>query len=356
MSIIAIFRSVLGKQGVSVRHSIKLIYLFLLAANAVAWIWAGIIFRQQPVLLGTALLAYGFGLRHAVDADHIAAIDNVTRKLMQEGKRPVTVGFYFAMGHATVVILAAAGVAATASALIARMESARSIGSIISTSVSALFLLLIAVMNLLIFRSVWLTFRHIRRGGAYVEEDFDLLLNKRGVVARLFRPLFRLVKQSWHMFPLGFLFGLGFDTATEVALLGISATQAANGTSIWAIMVFPALFATGMALVDTTDGILMLGAYDWAFVKPIRKLFYNMIITVVSVIVALLVGGIEALGLIQSQLRLSGPFWDLIQELNGNMNSLGFIIIGIFILAWIISVLIYRYCGYEEIEVKRAGD
>jgi nickel/cobalt transporter (NiCoT) family protein len=194
-------------------------------------------------------------------------------------------------------------------------------------------------MNLLIFLSVWQTFRHVRRGGAYVEEDLDLLLNRRGFAARLFRPLFRLIRHSWHMFALGLLFGLGFDTATEVALLGISATQAAKGSSIWTIMVFPALFAAGMSLIDTTDGILMIGAYDWAFVKPIRKLFYNMIITLVSVVVAVLIGGTEALGLIANQTHPSGSFWALIDRLNGNFNSLGFVIIGIFIFAWAASLL-----------------
>ena len=208
-------------------------------------------------------------------------------------------------------------------------------------------------MNLLIFLSVWQTFRHVRRGGAYVEEDLDLLLNRRGFASRLFRPLFRLIRHSWHMFPLGLLFGLGFDTATEVALLGISATQAAKGSSIWTIMVFPALFAAGMSLVDTTDGIMMIGAYDWAFVKPIRKLFYNMIITLVSVVVAVLIGGIEALGLIANQAHPSGSFWTLIDRLNSNFNSLGFVIIGIFIFAWAASVLIYRYKGYEQLEVSR---
>jgi high-affinity nickel-transport protein len=272
---------------------------------------------------------------------------------MQEGKRPVTVGFFFAMGHATVVILAAAVVAGTAAAL--HLGHAKSIGGIISTSVSAVFLFAIAVMNLLIFRSVWLTFKHVRRGGEFVEEDFDLLLNKRGFAARMFRPLFRLIRRSWHMFPLGFLFGLGFDTATEVALLGISATQAAKGVSIWSIMVFPALFAAGMSLIDTTDGILMLGAYDWAYVKPIRKLFYNMSITLVSVVIAVLVGGIEALGLIRNQLQLSGRFWEFVGTLNDNFNNLGFIIIGIFILAWITSVFIYRYKDYDRLEVKRSA-
>jgi high-affinity nickel-transport protein len=334
------------------RHSITAVYALLLVINVVVWAWAFLTFSRQPVLLGTGLLAYGFGLRHAVDADHIAAIDNVTRKLMQEGKRPVTVGFFFAMGHATVVILAAAGIALTATAL--HFDQAKSVGGIISTSVSALFLFAIAVMNLLIFFSVWKTFRHVRHGGEFVEDDFDLLLNKRGFASRLFRPLFALIRKSWHMFPLGFLFGLGFDTATEVALLGISATQAAKGVSIWSIMVFPALFAAGMSLIDTTDGILMLGAYDWAYVKPIRKLFYNMTITLVSVVIAILIGGIEALGLLMNQMQLSGPFWTVISKLNSNFNNLGFIIIAIFIVAWAASVVVYRYKDYDRLEVKKS--
>src|SRR6185312_2369828 len=287
-----------------------------------AWAWAVYIFRHQPVLLGTALLAYGFGLRHAVDADHIAAIDNVTRKLMQEGQRPVTVGFFFAMGHSTIVIMAAAVIAATAAAFHLGHST---VGGIISTSVSSLFLILIAVINLLIFLSVWRTFRHVRGGGEFVEDDFDILMNKRGFAARLFRPLFGLIRRSWHMFPLGFLFGLGFDTATEVAVLAIAAEQAAHGVSVWSIMVLPVLFAAGMSLIDTTDGILMLGAYEWAFVKPIRKLFYNMTITLVSVVIALFIGGIEALGLMMQQLQLSGPFWKFIGLLNNNFNNIGFI-------------------------------
>ena len=236
---------------------------------------------------------------------------------------------------------------------------ARSLGSLISTSVSAGFLLLIALMNLLVFRSVWHTFQHVRAGGAYVEEDFNLLLNSRGFAARLFRPLFRplfrLVRTGWHIWLLGFIFGLGFDTATEVALLGISGTQGAQGSSVWVILLFPALFAAGMALVDTTDGILMLGAYEWAFVKPMRKLFYNMAITLVSVAVAVGIGGIEALGLLESRLHLRGGFWESVAALNGNFNWLGFLIIGIFIVAWVTSVLIYRYKGFDEVEVVQVG-
>ena len=335
----------------SLRGPLIGIYGLLIAANLTAWAWAFLVFHNQPLFLGTALLAYSFGLRHAVDADHIAAIDNVTRKLMQDGKRPVTVGLFFALGHSAVVVLAAAGVAATATLLSTRFEQFKGVGSVISTGVSALFLFAIATANLFILRAVWRTWRHVRGGGRYVDEDFDLLLNSRGLLARLFRPVFRLVTKGWHMFPLGFLFGLGFDTATEVSLLGISATQAAQGVSIWSIMVFPALFAAGMSLVDTTDGVLMLGAYDWAFVKPVRKLYYNLTITLVSVVVAFLVGGIEALGLIGDQLGLTGWFWDGIGALNDNFNSLGFIIIGVFIAAWVGSVLIYRYNGFDRIEV-----
>jgi high-affinity nickel-transport protein len=345
-----LLRRAIGNQSPKLRHRIAAIYALLIVINLGAWIWAFATFSVQPVLLGTALLAYGFGLRHAVDADHIAAIDNVTRKLMNEGKRPVTVGFFFALGHSTVVILAALAIAGTAKAV--NFDALKQYGGLISTSVSALFLFLIAAMNLMILRGVWKTFRQVRDGGAYVEEDFDLLLNKRGVVSRFFRPLFKLISHSWHMFPLGFLFGLGFDTATEVALLGISATQAAKGLSIWTIMVFPALFAAGMALIDATDGILMLGAYDWAFVKPIRKLYYNLVITILAVVIAVLIGGIEALGLIKDQLNLSGGLWNKVDMLNGNFNSLGFIIIGLFIVAWVGSIIVYRYMGYDELETR----
>jgi high-affinity nickel-transport protein len=336
------------------RGRIAGVYALLAMANAGAWLWALFLFRDQPALLGTALLAYGFGLRHAVDADHIAAIDNVTRKLMQDGGRPVTVGCFFALGHSTVVILATAGIALTATALSSRFDTFKAVGGVVGTLVSAVFLFVIAAVNVAILAGIWRSFRHVRRGGRLDEQDFDILLNSRGLLARLFRPAFRLVGRSWHMLPLGFLFGLGFDTASEIALLGISATQAAQGMSIWAIMVFPALFAAGMSLIDTTDGVLMLGAYNWAFVKPVRKLYYNLIITGVSVAVAVAVGGIEALGLIGDQLGLSGGFWDGIGSLNDNFNGLGFAIIGLFILAWAVSVIAYRYTGLDKLKAGQA--
>ncbi|SKA38582.1 high-affinity nickel-transport protein [Enhydrobacter aerosaccus] len=333
-------------------RSLIILYTLLIGSNLAAWGWALLLFRDHPVLLGAALLAYGFGLRHAVDADHIAAIDNVTRKLVQEGKRPLLVGFFFALGHSSVVTLAVAGVAATATLLATRFESFRAVGSVVGTLVSAGFLLAIAAINLVILRSVWRSYRAVRRGGRYVEADFDLLLNSRGLLARLFRPLFRLIGRSWHMFPLGFLFGLGFDTATEVSLLGIAASETARGLSIWSIMVFPALFAAGMTLVDTTDGVLMLGAYDWAFVNPLRKLYYNLVITSLSALVALVIGGIEVLGLIGDRLGWNGWFWSGAQTASAHLNEIGLVLVGLFAAAWIGSVLVYRYAGLDHLETN----
>jgi high-affinity nickel-transport protein len=339
----------------ALRQRVIGIYIVLAIFNLGAWIWAFVAFHGHPLLLGTGLLAYGFGLRHAVDADHIAAIDNVTRKLMQDGQKPVSIGLFFALGHSAVVLLVAAAVAATAAALQTRFEAWKTVGGIVSTSVSALFLFLIAAINLVILRGVWRAFNRLRRGQGYDSDDFDLLLNNRGLLARLFRPMFRMVSRPVWMLPLGFLFGLGFDTATEVSLLGISATQAAQGLPIWIVLVFPVLFAAGMSLVDTTDGILMLGAYEWAFIRPIRKLYYNLTITLVSVLVAVLIGGIEALGLLGDQFELKGRFWDAVGLLNDNFNNLGFVIIGVFILSWLVSFLIYRIKDYDKLEPGRQG-
>ncbi|MEX6508238.1 HoxN/HupN/NixA family nickel/cobalt transporter [Jiella sp. M17.18] len=336
------------------RGRLVTLYAVLAALNIGAWLWAFIAFRHSPTLLGVALLIYGLGLRHAVDADHIAAIDNVTRKLMQENKRPVGVGFFFALGHSTLVVIVAAAVAGAATVL-GGFESWQGIGGTVSTSISALFLLAIAAMNVVVFVSVYRSYRRVRAGGTYVEADLDLLLNNRGFLARIFRPLFRLVTKSWHMFPLGFLFGLGFDTATEIAMFGVSAAQASNGVPLEALLVFPVLFAAGMSLVDTTDGVMMLGAYDWAFVKPMRKLYYNMTITLVSIVVAVVIGGIEALGLLSDKLGLSGGAWDVVGTLNENLNTLGFAIIGLFVAAWAISYTVYRLKRLDAVEVRSAG-
>ena len=339
--------------GADVKGKIVAMYVLLLVFNLAAWAWALLAFRGYPLLLGTALLAYSFGLRHAVDADHIAAIDNVTRKLMQDGRRPVAVGFMFSLGHSTIVVLACVAIAATALALRQQLDALKDAGAIIGTLVSSFFLLLIALLNLMVLRSVYQAFKKVRAGHPYVEEDFNLLLAQRGLLARLFRPLFRMINRSWHMYPLGVLFGLGFDTATEIGLLGISAAQASSGMSVWSILVFPTLFTAGMTLIDTTDSILMLGAYGWAFIKPIRKLYYNMTITLVSVVVAVLVGGIEALGLLADQLHLQGRFWDALGSLNDNFGALGFGIIAVFALCWAASLAFYKWRRFDELELNR---
>jgi len=346
------FRGLFNDTAGDLRARIAGVYGILLVFNAAAWVWATLAFRQYPLLLGTAFLAYSFGLRHAVDADHIAAIDNVTRKLMQEGKRPVAVGFMFSLGHSTIVVLGSLALAAATLKLQQHFDHLRSIGGVIGTLVSTLFLLGIAIANLIILRSVYRTFTKVRQGEPYVDEDLDLLLGNRGFLARIFRPVFAMIRRSWHMYPLGVLFGLGFDTATEIGLLGIAAAEASRGLSLTSILVFPALFAAGMSLVDTTDNILMLGAYGWAYIKPIRKLYYNVTITAVSVLVAFVVGGIEALGLIGSQLHLQGNFWLAVDQLNGNFGVLGYCIIAIFALSWIVSIAIYKLRRLEELEIE----
>jgi len=346
------FRQLFSDHADHVRSKVAGIYGLLFLFNAGAWLWAIVAFHRFPVLLGTAFLAYSFGLRHAVDADHIAAIDNVTRKLMQEGKRPVAVGLMFSLGHSTIVVLGALLIAAAALGLQQHLDHFRSIGGVIGTLVSAVFLLAIAIVNLIILRSVYGTFTRVRRGEPYVDEDLDLLLANRGFLARIFRPVFAMIRRSWHMYPLGVLFGLGFDTATEIGLLGISAAEASRGLSLVSILVFPVLFAAGMSLIDTTDNILMLGAYGWAYIKPIRKLYYNLTITSVSVMVAFVVGGIEALGLLVGQLHLQGTFWGLIGRLNDNFGVLGYCIVAIFALAWVVSIAIYKLRRFEELELS----
>jgi nickel/cobalt transporter (NiCoT) family protein len=336
----------------SLRSRLVGLCTLLIGANVIVWIWAVVALRDNAMLFGSAFLAYTFGLRHAVDADHIAAIDNSTRKLMQLGQRPVGVGLWFSLGHSAVVVLLSVAVGFAASQVTSRFDELSAFGEIFGASASALFLFLLAAFNTIVLISVLRTFRAVKRGEPFSEDDFDLLLNSRGFLARLFRPLFRIVTKSWHLFPIGFLFGLGFDTATEVALFGISATQAANGVSFATLLVFPALFTAGMSLIDATDGVLMLGAYGWAFMKPIRKLYYNITITAVSVIVAVLIGGIETLGLIGDQLKLEGPFWGAVGSLNDNFGVLGYLIIGVFAVSWIVSALLYRAMGYDKIDVQ----
>ncbi|MCH4092268.1 HoxN/HupN/NixA family nickel/cobalt transporter [Acetobacter sp.] len=315
----------------------------LVLANLAIWFWALLLFRQSPVLLGNALIAYGFGLRHAVDADHIAAIDNVTRQFIQRGKRSLTLGLWFALGHSTLVVIATFGTIVLSHALQDHLGTWRDIGSVVGTLISAGFLFILALTNLLVLRSTWRTYRKLRDHPEENPDIFEKISEQNGVLTRFFRPLFRLISKSWHMFFLGFLFSLGFDTATEVSLLGLSASEASHGIAVASIMMFPALFAAGMSLVDTADGVLMTGAYQWAFVDPLRKLRYNIAITLVSALVALVIGSIEMLDLVADRFNLRGKLWNIAASLGEHFNTLGLIIIGMFVLACAGSALLYRY-------------
>jgi high-affinity nickel-transport protein len=340
------------------RAKIGGIYILLFGVNALVWTWALIALADRPTLIGTAFLAYMLGLRHAVDADHIATIDNVVRKLMQEGKRPVAVGLFFSLGHSLAITLAVAGIAAMAFALQGRFLEFKSIGSVVGTGASAFFLLAIAIINLVILRGVWRSFRRARRGEPVAEQELNLLLSGRGFLARIFRPLFRMVSRSWQMFPIGFLFGLGFDTATEISLFTVAASQASGGMTFATVMIFPALFTAGMTLVDTTDSVLMVGAYGWAFLNPIRKIWYNLTITAISVVVAFLIGGIEALGLVAGKLGLEGGFWNTVGGLNEGLANFGYLVVGIFLASWAVSYLLYRWQGLDRplVEGLEAGE
>jgi len=336
------------------RRRLAALYSLLVAANIGGWVWAWVAFSGRPALLGLALLAWVFGLRHAVDADHIAAIDNTVRKLIEAGQRPIGVGFYFSLGHSTVVVLASAAIAATAAALRGPLHHFAAIGGVIGTVASASFLLLIAVINIVILLALWHGFRSVARGESPDAAALEGLLAGRGLLVRLLRPLFRAVSRSWHMYPIGFLFGLGFDTATEVGLLGIAATQAAQGISAAHILVFPALFTAGMSLVDTSDGVLMVGVYSWAFERPVRRLWYNLTVTAASVLVALLIGGLEALGLLAGQFGLQGGVWRFIGRLNDDMGTAGFLIIGVFLFVWTTSALVFRWRNYGALDEVRS--
>jgi high-affinity nickel-transport protein len=349
----------IGKMGAghkmerSLPHhrSIRNLRLFvpLIGFNLAAWFWALSAFHGHPALLGAALLAWMFGLRHAVDADHIAAIDNVVRKLVQEGQRAETAGLWFSLGHSTVVILASLVIAASVQGFERRLGIAREIGGVAGTLVSAVFLFGIGIANLFVLHTIWRSFAFVRRGGKLEDEALDQVLGGAGLLARLLRPLFRSISQCWQMYPLGFLFGLGFDTATEIGVLGLSATQASQGMAPWQVMVFPVLFTAGMALVDTADSVLMVHAYGWAFINPVRKVWYNLTITAASVLVAVLIGAVEVLALVGERFSLRGPLWSAVGGLNNGFGDLGFAVIGLFVLCWSGSFAVYQWRGYDRL-------
>jgi high-affinity nickel-transport protein len=252
------------------------------------------------------------------------------------------------------VVALSVAIAFAAAVVRSQLPALQRVGELVGTSVSASFLLLVAAINVLVLIDICRAFRRARLGETYDHQGVEEMLDQRGLIGRFFRPLLKLVNSSWKMYPIGVLFGLGFDTATEVGLLGIAAVEAGKGLPVYDILIFPLLFTAGMSLIDTADGILMLGAYGWAFVKPMRKLYYNMVITLVSVLVALIVGGIEATAVVADQLRLSGGAWDAVKALSDNFGTLGFIIVGVFVASWAISTAIYKVRRYDELELKSA--
>ncbi len=299
--------------------------------------------------VGTGILAYTLGMRHAFDADHIAAIDNTTRKLVNDGKRPLSVGFFFSLGHSSVVfalaLLLNLGVRSLESQVRNGGSGLHSVTGIVGTPVSGTFLYVIAALNLIVLAGIVKVFREMR-SGRYDDEQLEEQLNKRGLMNRFFGPLARRVDTPWKMYPIGVLFGLGFDTATEVALLVLAGTAVASGLPFYAILSLPILFAAGMSLFDTIDGCFMNFAYDWAFARPVRKVFYNLTITGLSVFIALFVGTIEFLALIGSEYKLSGGFWAFMA--NFDINKAGFVIVGMFAGTWAVALAVWHFGKIEQ--------
>ncbi len=305
--------------------------------------------KMTTLGVGTGVLAYTLGMRHAFDADHIAAIDNTTRKFMSEGKRPMSVGFFFSLGHSSVVflltILLGLGARSFGTAVRDQNSSFHRIGTLIGTSVSGGFLYLIAILNLIVLVGIVKLFLEMRRG-RFDDSELEKHLNARGFMMRFFGPLARSIDAPWKMYPLGFLFGLGFDTFTEVAFLVLAGSAVASGLPFWAILSLPILFAAGMSLLDTIDGSFMNFAYGWAFSKPLRKVYYNITITGLSVFVAFFIGTLELLQVLTTQLHLRGGLWSYAK--NFNINSAGFVIVGLFVAVWTAALLLWRYGRVEE--------
>jgi high-affinity nickel-transport protein len=298
---------------------------------------------------GTGILAYTLGMRHAFDADHLAAIDNTTRKLIGDGKRPLSVGFFFSLGHASVVFVLAIflnfGIRALNGAVKNDSSSLHQVTGVVGTSVSGTFLYLIAALNLVVLISIVKVFREMRQG-RYDDAELERQLNSRGLMNKFFGGYARRIDTPWKMYPIGVLFGLGFDTATEIALLVLAGSAVVGGLPFYAVLSLPLLFAAGMSLFDTLDGCFMNFAYDWAFAKPIRKVYYNLTMTGLSVFVAFFIGTIEIVGLIGQEGNLHGGFWDFMQTFN--INTAGFVIVGLFALTWIIALVVWRVGNVEE--------
>jgi nickel/cobalt transporter (NiCoT) family protein len=332
---------------------IVIIFSVLITITAVGFSAAFVIGKIAVVLGGLGIVAYVFGLRHGVDADHIAAIDNTTRKLMQEGKRPYTVGLWFSLGHSTVVVALIIALIFATRAVTTSIPALQSAGAVVGTLVSGSFLWIIGFINAVIVIGIYKIFQTLKQGKLN-QEELDRLLENRGFMNRFFRPLFKVINKPWHIYPVGVLFGLGFDTASEVALIAISVgIGVSTSIPLYYILILPLLFTCGMVTIDTTDGVAMRVAYGWAFLNPVRKIYYNLTVTVISVLVAWAIGTIELLQVLSTELNLSGIFWSWLNTINFEM--IGFGIIGIFIMSWLVSFGYWRVKKYDKLEPFNQG-
>ncbi len=328
----------------------------IIALNGLGW--AIFIFAIMPhhfnyeglgIGLGVALTAWTLGARHAFDADHISAIDNVTRKLMADGQRPLATGFFFALGHSSIIVVVGAGIVVATKAVFGAMVDPNStyetVGGVIGTGLAATFLYLIALLNLVVLVGIIKVFRDMRRG-RYDEAELEKQLQSRGMMYRFFGRMMRSITQTWHMFFVGVIFGIGFDTATEVLLLAATAAAATQGLPWYAVMALPLLFAGGMTLFDSIDGCFMNVAYGWAFSRPVRKVYYNLVITGLSIAAAFIIGSIEIFGLLSTELHLNGGFWDFMA--NFDINKAGFVIVGLFIVVWALAIAVWKLGKVEQ--------
>ncbi|HUY63676.1 MAG TPA: HoxN/HupN/NixA family nickel/cobalt transporter [Acidimicrobiales bacterium] len=323
----------------------------IVALHVVGWgLFVFVILPQHFRVLGigVAVTAYTLGMRHAFDADHISAIDNTTRKLMAEGQRPLSVGFFFSLGHSSVVVGLGVGITLAARAVFHSVTNPNTLlqqgGGILGTLVSGTFLYLIAILNVVVMVGIVKVFMAMRRG-TYDEEELEAQLNSRGLMFRFFGRLMRSIRSPWQMYPVGVLFGLGFDTATEIALLAATAGAATSRLPWYAVICLPILFTAGMTLLDTIDGSFMNFAYGWAFARPVRKVYYNIVITGLSVFVALFIGTVELVGLLASEVHLHGSVWAWAS--NFNINRAGFIIAGGFVAVWVVALVVWRWGRIE---------
>jgi high-affinity nickel-transport protein len=337
--------------GLSQNEKLRILALYIVIGVATVAGFAALFvvskFSVQLAAFGTA--AYVFGLRHGVDADHIVAIDNTTRKLMQDGERPLTVGTWFSLGHSTVVVGLIIALVLAISQVQEQIPVLKSSGAIIGTAASGVFLFLIGLINVVIVLGIYQTFKTLRQGHLD-EAELESLLENRGFLNRYFRGLFAIVRKPWQIYPIGVLFGLGFDTASEIALIALTLTVGlSQSIPLWMVLLLPFLFTCGMVLVDTSDSVAMRAVYGWAFLKPLRKIYYNLTITLISVVIAFAIGGLELLQVLSSELNLNGPFWSVLANLN--FETMGIAIIGVFLASWLVSIAVWKYKRYDELLV-----